>query len=161
MIIKELSKVRYFSGIRVVGKGSWKGQLEKTRGWKVRHVIWTNEVGKFGLTLESSSWSWKVSNEVENFSLNLERINEVGKLPFFPTSEEFVLFNFAWFFPNPLGSFQLERTLSNFRLSNLKFSNLKLSNFSFFSTTLSNYTYLNFSNEWPPIWTGFQFKMNL
>ena len=37
---------------------SWKGQLEKTRiwkvlSWKVRHEIKKNEVEKFGLKLES------------------------------------------------------------------------------------------------------------
>ena len=39
---------------------SWKGQLEKTRSWKVRHEIGKNEVGKFGLKSESWGWSWKV-----------------------------------------------------------------------------------------------------
>ena len=49
--------------VPVVGKsyGSWKKQLGKTRSWKVWH-----EIGK---------------NEVEKFWSNLERFNEVGKLP--------------------------------------------------------------------------------
>ena len=33
---------------------SWKGQLEKTRSWKVRHEIGENDVGNFGLKLKSS-----------------------------------------------------------------------------------------------------------
>jgi len=49
--------------VPVVGKsyGSWKKQLRITRSWKVWHEISQNEVEKF--------WS------------NLERFNEVGKLP--------------------------------------------------------------------------------
>ena len=45
----------FLYGIRVVGKGSWK----KTRSWKdlsskFQNEIGKNEVGKFGLKLESS-----------------------------------------------------------------------------------------------------------
>ena len=59
--------------ISVVKNNSWKGQLEKTRSWKVRHEIWKNEVGKY-------KWSWKVTVEVGKFSIKLERIIESGKL---------------------------------------------------------------------------------
>ena len=74
---------------------SWKGQLEKTRSWKVRYEIGKIEVGKFGPKLEHSrrswkvraevgkyNWSWNVTAEVGKFWLNLERNNEVGKLLF-------------------------------------------------------------------------------
>ena len=56
--------------VPVVGKNSWKKR----------------EVGKSGMTLErmklkSSVWSWKVRAEVVKFWFNLERFNEVEKLP--------------------------------------------------------------------------------
>ena len=100
----------------------------------------------FQLKFESSGWSWKVTYEIGNFKLNLERLNENGKIPFklqrfVPTSARtFQLqrnfpalvgsFQFRWDFPNfaqffstSLGSFQLKQKVSNFRLSNLKLSN--------------------------------------
>ena len=46
---------------------SWKGQLEKTRSWKVRHEIGKNEVGKFALKLECSALS--------NFAQALSNLN--------------------------------------------------------------------------------------
>ena len=46
------------------GTCSWKGQMEKTRSWKVRHEIEKNEVGKYASKLESSDSSWKVRAEV-------------------------------------------------------------------------------------------------
>ena len=39
-------------GIHIVGKGSWKGQLQ-VLSWKVRNEIGTNEVGKLKQKLES------------------------------------------------------------------------------------------------------------
>ena len=34
--------------------GSWKGQLEKLRSWKVQHEIGKTEFRKFGLKLENT-----------------------------------------------------------------------------------------------------------
>ena len=125
---------------------SWKGQLEKSRSWKVRSKIGKIEVGKFGPKLESLRRSWKIraevgklglklksTTEVGKFKMNLERINEVGKLPL---NLERSISNFNRFFSTSLGAFQLKQKLSNFRLSKLK-----LSNFSFSRTALSNYSY--------------------
>ena len=55
---------------RVVGKGSWNN--EKLESWQVRHESGLNEVGKFGLKLENSVWSWKVRVEAGKFGLKLE-----------------------------------------------------------------------------------------
>ena len=51
------------SGIRVVGKGSWKNEkLESPiRNWK-------NEVGKFAMKMVSSCRSWKVWPEVGKYN---------------------------------------------------------------------------------------------
>jgi len=54
---------------------SWKGQLEKTRSWKVQNEIGTIELGKFGPKLESSRRSWKVRAEVGKLALKLESLN--------------------------------------------------------------------------------------
>ena len=113
---------------------SWKGQFGKTRSWKVfswqvRHEIRKNEVGKFGLKLKISRWSWKVTDEVRKF-VQLQRI--------FPTSEQtfqlrLVLSNFAGLFPTQRETFQLQP----FQLSNFSFQLFQ--NFNFFNTTLRNF----------------------
>ena len=77
------------SRISIVGKGSW----------KVRNEIGKIEVGQFGSTLESSGWSWKLSNCSETLQLQKK------------------LSNFAKFFPTSHGSFQLRTVLSNFTRS--------------------------------------------
>ena len=84
----------------------WKTISWKVLSWKVRHeigkmnLVWCWNVwagdGKIGLKLESSERSWKgqlkfetfqskVPDEVKRFWLNLERINEVGKLNWYKT----------------------------------------------------------------------------
>ena len=56
---------------------SWKGQLERTRSWKiiswkVQNEIGKIEVGKFEPKLESSWRSWEVRDEVGRLGLKLE-----------------------------------------------------------------------------------------
>ena len=64
---------------------SWKGQLGKTRSWKVfswkvRHEIRKNEVGKFGLKLKSDWWSWKVLIELGKNQCIWKATIGVGKI---------------------------------------------------------------------------------
>ena len=54
---------------------SWKGQLEKTRIWKVRHEIGKDEVERFAPNLGSSRRSWKVQAEVGTLLTMLESFN--------------------------------------------------------------------------------------
>ena len=69
-----MSKSRHESG-SAVGKGSWKGQFERTRSWQVGNEIGKNEVGKpepkFESTTEVYNQSWKVTIEVGKFSIKL------------------------------------------------------------------------------------------
>ena len=108
-----------FKGMRVVGKGSWKGQLKRTRSRKV--LSWK--------VLSWKVWSWKVTLKLESFAevgknrAKLERIKRNWKV-----SLEVRKFRCSW---KVLAEFVKSAKLSNFRLSNLK-----LSNFSFFPTAL-------------------------
>ena len=76
---------------------SWKGQLERTRSWKVLSwKVWSwkvalklertqrswkepSEVGKNPAKLESSSWSWKARAEVGKYEWSWKVTYEVGK----------------------------------------------------------------------------------
>ena len=76
---------------------SWKGQLERTRSWKVLSwKVWSwkvslklerakrswkepSEVGKNRLKLESLSWSWKARDEVGKYNWSWKVTYEVGK----------------------------------------------------------------------------------
>ena len=63
------------SGIRAVGKVSWKKlEIEK-------FLVEKSEVGKFLFKLERTEKSWKEQSEVEKFLLNLEIFVEVRKFP--------------------------------------------------------------------------------
>ena len=76
---------------------SWKGQLERTRNWKV--LSWK--------ALSWKVWSWKVSLKLERAKKSWKEPSEVGKFNWltFPTSV--VAFQSQWFF-------QLNWKLSNF-----------------------------------------------
>ena len=52
---------------------SWKGKMEKTRSWKVRHEMRKNEVGKFGLKLESTTEVGKGLMKLESFDLTCKK----------------------------------------------------------------------------------------
>ena len=73
---------------------SWKGQLVRTRSWKVlswkvQNEIGKIEVGKLESKLESSWPSWKVRAEVEKWLTKLESLNLTWKDSIkFPISKE-------------------------------------------------------------------------
>ena len=76
---------------------SWKGQLERTRSWKVLSwKVWSwkvwpklgrterswkepSEVGKNWAKLERTDWSWKVRAEVGKYNWSWKVTYEVGK----------------------------------------------------------------------------------
>ena len=99
---------------------SWKGQLERTRSWKVLSwKVWSwkesSEVGKNRAKLGRTQRSLKEQSEVGKILLKLESFAEVGKFKFngsFPTSLSLSKFNFK--FPTSIGSFQLRSVLTNF-----------------------------------------------
>ena len=47
--------------------------MEKTRSWKVRHEMRKNEVGKFGLKLESTTEVGKGLMKLESFDLTCKK----------------------------------------------------------------------------------------
>ena len=83
---------------RVVGKGSWKRQLERTRSLKVLNwKVWSwkvwlklerakrswkesSEVGENRAKLERTERNWKASFEVGNFRCSWKVLAELGKL---------------------------------------------------------------------------------
>ena len=81
----------------------------KFLNWKVQYEIGMIDVGKFKL---------KVTVEVGKFSIKLERITEFGKLLLKFKRSIDLNRNFLI----SLGILQLQRRLSNFRLSKFKFS---------------------------------------
>ena len=91
------SYCRTFSKIFIRDTCSWKGQLERTRSWKVLSwKVWSwkvwpklerterswkepSEVGKNWAKLERTQRSWKEPSEVGKFFFKLESFAEVGK----------------------------------------------------------------------------------
>ena len=99
-------------GIILVGKFDMKVEIK--------------EIEKIGMELDSKT-------EIEKFTINLERINEVGRLQRnSPISTK--LFNFGRTLPTLLGSFQFKQKFSNF-----KPLNFNLTDYSFYPTVLFNY----------------------
>ena len=65
-------------GVNLRDKCSWKGQLEKTRSWKVLSWKDPSEVGKNRAKLERTERGWKVSSEVGKFRWSWKVLAEVG-----------------------------------------------------------------------------------
>ena len=76
---KMTSRFNEFELRKIQDTCSWKGQLERTRSWKVQNEIGKIEVGKFEPKLVSSQRTWKVRGEVGKLGLQLESTTEVGK----------------------------------------------------------------------------------